>query len=293
MNMSYYNNKEHTILSKFINNKQYIEPREVKDFQDYTTTETFKTLCFKRIQDIVKNRGKKKITLLWSGGLDSTLLFYLLVSTNVEFDVVMTEMSEVEHYKLYHAMDSYEHITKIVLTSEEFMIHVSKYDKEKDLVITGDNGDQTFMSNLPMRYFKDVMHLPYRIVIPKEIYESVSEHTDKVLYNKVNATVANWCWALDFVYRWDVVNSLLSYELGFTLDDTPLVSFFHTDDFANYSVSNQVNNSKYDMFTDKKDMRKLIVKLSYSEKQYVENKTKVGSQKMFYFPKDYIRDYYN
>jgi len=290
--MDYYNNKVPTILSKFINNKQYIEAREVKNFHSYATTKSFKDICFKRIQSIVKNKGDRKITLLWSGGLDSTLLFYLLLSTNVEFDMVMTEMSEVEHFDLYHDIDNYTHITKIVLTSEEFMSHVSKYDKEKDLVITGDNGDQTFMSNLPMKYFKDVMHLPYRIVIPKDVYESVSEHTDKVIYNKVNATVANWCWALDFVYRWDVVNSLLSYELGFTLDNTPLVSFFHTDDFANYSVTNQVKNSKYDMYSDKCDMRKLIIRLCPKDENYVKNKTKVGSQKMFYFPKDYKRDYY-
>ena len=47
---------------------------------------------------------------------------------------------------------------------------------------------------------------------PIEVIKYTENKVNKILQNNITATMANWCWAVDFIYRWDFIKDLFREE---------------------------------------------------------------------------------
>lgn len=266
-------------------NNQLNHEREVLDYYKYQTTLTFEEIVNNRAKQLKEKYKDKQIILLLSGGLDSTMIYYALVNNCVRFKILMTDMTQVENYNLYNEIIT-SVIPHTVYDSHEFLEVLKKYDDSESVFITGDLGDQIFLSNLTYNHFYENRHIPYRMIIPIEVIKYTEHKVNKILENNINASLANWLWAIDFIYRWDFIVHLFKDEIEKNVE-----SFFDDIEFEKYSVTNQVKNSRYDKFTHKMDIRDYIVK-SGGDKDWVNYKTKIGSQRMFFRPEVFKQDYY-
>lgn len=276
------NKLPHTPLTEYLNgNKQFNFEREVKDFNLYHTTDSFETVVDITVKNVFDKY--KNIILLWSGGLDSTLMYYAFKKYNNNFTVWFTEDSMIENYETYCEIIKDSTIPYRMFNVEDFKKAI-KEDFESNF-ITGELGDQIFFSNQTYKHFYDVKDIPYRLVVPKEIITFTEEKVNKVLSNNINASMANWLWCIDFIYLWNCLEHLFSSEL-----DRKIISFFNTEDFQKWSVTNQVKNSRFDKFTDKYDLREYIIN-NGGNPEWVKYKTKLGSQRMVLNPENYKKDY--
>lgn len=279
-----------TPLTTYLNrNKQYAVPREtLNSWLDYETNKSFEEIVDERVIEIKNTQSN--VILLWSGGLDSTMLLLKFIKHNVNFKIVMTEMSMVENYNLYQEIinnkfNNFTYTVPYEIINSDSLLYYIKNNTDK-VFITGDLGDQLFLSNLTYKYFYENMDIPYRIIVPQNVIKYTEERVNKILSKPIDATIANWCWAIDFIYKWDMLDTMLSKSTC----NKNIISFFNTLDFQKWSVSNQIENSRFDKFTDKKEIRKIISNLHW-DKDWLKYKTKIGSQRMFFNPELYKLDY--
>ena len=269
----------------FGNNNQLNHERDVLTFDEYHTDLSFEEIVDIRVKKILEEANDKELILLFSGGLDSTMIYYALVNNNVKFKIFMTDMTQVENYNLFNIIVNGD-IPYSIYHSNEFLNILKTYGDKNTIYITGDLGDQIFLSNLTYNHFYENRHIPYRMIIPIEVIKYTEHKVNKILENNINASLANWLWAIDFIYRWDFIVHLFKDEIEKNVE-----SFFDDIEFEKYSVTNQVKNSRYDKFTHKMDIRDYIVK-SGGDKDWVNYKTKIGSQRMFFRPEVFKQDYY-
>lgn len=269
----------------FGSNNQFNHEREVLTFEEYHTDLTFEEIVNNRCLFLKEQYKNKEIILLFSGGLDSTLMYHAFINNGLNFKILMTDMSEVEHYNLFNEIKQ-SNIPYEIYNSEDFLNVLKNYDDSNSVFISGDLGDQIFLSNLTYNHFYEIRHMPYKMVIPKEVIEYTANKVNKILKNNINATLANWCWAVEFIYRWDFIVDLFRDEI-----EKNVVTFFEDIEFEKYSVTNQIKNSHYDRFTNKQDIRDYILKYS-GDLEYVTYKTKIGSQRMFFRPETFKQDYH-
>ena len=272
-------------LTKYFGfNNQLNHEREVLTFDEYHTDLSFEDIVNNRCKKIKEVCNNKKIILLLSGGLDSTMIYYAFKNNNLDFKIFMTDMTEVEHYNLYHEVINSDKEYE-VFDSKDFLSILKNFQDKNTVFISGDLGDQIFLSNLTYNHFYDIRHLPYRMIVPIDVIKYTESKVNKVLKNNINATIANWCWAIDFIYRWNFIVDLFKDEI-----EKDVITFFDDIEFEKYSVTNQIKNSRYNRFTNKQDIRDYILKYS-NDLEYVTYKTKIGSQRMFFRPEEFKKDY--
>lgn len=271
-----------TPLTKYFNNnKQFGFERDIKDFDSYHISDDFETIVNFTVKNVFDKY--KNIVLLWSGGLDSTLMYYAFKKYSNNFSIWFTEDSMIENYDTYCEIIKDQNISYKMFKVEDFKKAV-KEDNNSNF-LSGELGDQIFFSNQTYKHFYDVKDIPYRLVVPKEIIEFTEKKVNKILANNINANMANWLWSIDFIYLWDCLENLFSSEL-----DRKIISFFNTEDFQKWSVTNQIKNSRFDKFTDKHDLREYIIN-NGGNIEWVKYKTKLGSQRMVLNPENYKKDY--
>ena len=269
----------------FGNNNQLNHEREVLTFNEYHTDLSFEEIVNIRVKKILEEANGKELILLFSGGLDSTMIYYALVNNNVKFKIFMTDMSQVENYNLFNNIIN-SNIPHEIYDSHIFLDVLKNHNDDNSVFITGDLGDQVFLSNLTYNHFYDNRHMPYRMIIPIEVIKYTENKVNKILQNNITATMANWCWAVDFIYRWDFIKDLFKDEI-----EKNVITFFEDIEFEKYSVTNQIKNSRYNKFNNKQDIRDYILKYG-KDLEYVTYKTKIGSQRMFFRPEIFKQDYY-
>lgn len=267
-------------LNRFPDYIFYQQPREVIDFKDYHTVDTFENITDKTTIELFD--VYEDITLLWSGGLDSSCVLCSFLKHNKKFRLLTTEYSEIEYYDLFHKLKDNTNIEFITISSKNFLSYIYKLDT---ILITGDLGDQVFMSPLVLGN-EDIRNLPYRMVIPDEIIIKNESYVNKILANNINANVSNYLWSLDFIYKWNMVRDRLKTRIG----KNNVIPFFDNFEFEKYSVTNQVKNSKYENILYKKDMRDYIFNV-INDFEYSYTKEKMGSQKTF-LKKNWKDDFY-
>lgn len=279
-------NLPHNPLTIFFgNNNQLNHERDVLTFDEYHTDLSFEEIVDIRVKKILEEANDKELILLFSGGLDSTMIYYALVNNNVKFKIFMTDMTQVENYNLFNNIVNGD-IPYSIFHSNEFLNILKSYGDSNTVYITGDLGDQVFLSNLTYNHFYENRHIPYRMMVPIEVISYTQNKVNKILKNHITATMANWCWAIDFIYRWDFIKDLFKDEI-----EKNVITFFEDIEFEKYSVTNQIKNSRYDKFTNKQDIRDYILKYG-KDLEYVTYKTKIGSQRMFFRPEIFKQDYY-
>ncbi len=243
-----------------------------------TTDKSLEEICDDQAQRI-KALGKP-VTVLWSGGIDSTLALISLIKADVpDITVSMSGASVLEYPKFYR-----EHIHD-KLNVRRTRPNITESLKYDEVIVTGEFGDQisgsvamfsqTFKSvDLREECWKKVVsgYTGKRFV---ELFEPQTAHAPFPI-----VTTFDFLWWLNFSCKWQ--NVLLRMG-GLTMNPlefaTSVQHFFRHEDFQRWSMD--YDNHKQHKFTGApntyKQHMKDIIGAFTKDDDYRVNKLKVGS----------------
>ena len=259
---------------------------------------------------VVKEIAKtKNIYLMFSGGIDSTLVFYALLREKIPFTVVYDENSVAEYPDLANKIINGDFINVKNLAKP----NVRELAKDRDnYFVTGEIGDQVMGSMVTMDFdyrqrnmlLKDAIacdlfnrckvsfigrreqtNAVFQPILLKEqnatkiivelVYDTM---VDLLGTTRENTTVAEFLWYLNFIHKYLTViyrlHRLNMFGYG-KLKNT--CHFFDTEMFQQYAMSHYKENCAYVKETDYKRPFKEWIYRQNGDKQYLENKLKVPS----------------
>ena len=225
----------------------------------------------------------KKINLLWSGGIDSTLVFCALVKAGIKFTVLMDENSHKEYPFLFDKIINKEYNCDYRMFSPKGLSDLLDMVEEGDnIFVTGEIGDQVTGSMINMRYTyeernmmmkevieKDLFCQPYTIETVTHVYDPIPvdgingtqaaiAHCKDTVYeflgsNEDNTTLAEFLWGLNFIFKYTTV-LLRLHRVGLYYDgeDKNTFHFFNTEKFQQWAMANYKENCAYVRDTDYK-----------------------------------------
>ncbi len=224
----------------------------LKDFSE--TEKSFSAICAERAETICQKsfEENRKIQLLWSGGIDSTLALVSIFRELEKRDslhhleVLLSNESIAEYPAFFR--DVIEQKLKYVL----FAPPIYDFLDERKIVVTGEHGDQLFGSDKAhhfintgqaFRPFEEI--LPFVIARKLGSTESVdaiiSYLTPQIERSPVKIkTLFDFLWWMNFSLKWQHVSLRMFYAdetRRFSLDKN-FVHFFSAKDFQAWSISN-------------------------------------------------------
>jgi hypothetical protein len=258
--------------------------------------------------DVVNNRAKqllsadKNIVVMWSGGVDSTLLLSSLVknSNKEQLKRILVLLSKDSILENSHFYETIVLQQLKVEPSENFY----KYIGNKDyLYVTGEGNDQLFASLFVIEAYKNMFgkESPFELIDEEKIVKFISSKTGlsdldslKVhnILSKVCSsapikidTIYKYMWWVTLALKWQSVytRSLLfsNNKIGPDLDlPNNYTTFFHADEFQQWAF-NKIHEVGYFAKTDqgfeyKLECKKYIYDLD-GNSDYLKNKNKQGS----------------
>ena len=217
----------------------------------------FLELSYNRVKDIVSKNTH--VTILWSGGIDSTFILCLFIELGLAYDLKaqnrFTIGLNLESIKENPIM--YEHIIK-----KDFISCVVQADKilnnpdSYGTIVTGEMADN-LVGSLTMKscvdFYNDfsVVHEAWKIRglpwftrnLPTEEKHQVSDLLESIVEKSPVELVTSHdlFWYLNFNMKWQAVNFRIvshcsNQETGNKLINQ-LVHFFNTEDFQHWSLT--------------------------------------------------------
>lgn len=244
------------------------------DIDHQIPSDTSKTVSLEDCITNSVNRIKeldKELRLLWSGGIDSTLVFYSLLRESIPFSVVLNEDSKLEHPILYN---------KIVegVFPDVSVIHTKKVlelsDSPDVCYITGELGDQMCGSSLYERYSKEKRDGSYERFLDARIIRMTKDSVVSVLGDQ-DFTTAEYIWAVSFIFKFGGV----ALRMKIQGRDIPLHHFFNSDTFQIWAIQNYKTNTSFVEWKDYKIPFKTYIYEQDGNEDYFINKTKEPSLK--------------
>ena len=253
----------------------------------------FIEICYHRIRDIVKNSDS--ITLLWSGGIDSTFILCLLIDMGIadqlvkenKFRIGLNADSIKENPRLYSSIIKEKYIN-IVVQSDQVLNNPSKFGT----ILTGEMADN-LVGSLTMKscvdYYNDfsVVHEPWekRGVdwfvrnLSNEESKIVREFLENIVYCSPVEIISSHelFWYLNFNLKWQAVNFRIVSHCQDQKTGNELISrlvhFFNTIDFQEWSMADGHYFTGSSWSEYKMPMKKYIFNVTKDE-DYFKYKTK-------------------
>lgn len=211
-----------------------VERSEIKIPDFFESDITLEKCIENRVMNI--KQQYKNIALLWSGGIDSTLVFYALKKYNVNVTVLYTDVSIVEYPKLSSEIINslHENITNSINIS-----HTKVNLDDYDVVLNGEGADQLIGSDRWLRYSKNQLNDDFhnQIFIDSLCY---FERAVRTVIKKEVISLKEFLWCVNFIFNYCYVIKIAK-ELNHNV--TP---FFDTEDFSIWSMNNFEDNLKHD-----------------------------------------------
>lgn len=251
------------------------------------------------------------IRVMWSGGIDSTAVYYALWTTkptNRELHVVLIQESIDE------APETYQHICfqnphTYLLTYEEMMSE--KFCQWDGLTITGEAGDMLFGCGALLKpYFNNyldpwetLVDWSYEKMFPRQddstghpgfessnkrrdnLFEFIFEHVDTAPFEIV--TMIDLWWWINFSIGWDNTHHRFPIRNCRSIHWQNFVAFFDTEEFQKWAIENNHHNIGGTWKTYKWPAKEFIYKHN-GDLDYLHNKTKEKSLKFIYEGKNGI-----
>lgn len=266
--------------------------------KDLYTNKTFSEICNERMQEIIAYANanpNKQLVVMYSGGIDSTLVMVLLMqlADQALLDrilVILNEASIAENPEFYK-----KYITKFRMASSNSF---EKYLTEDHIVITGEMADNVFGSlTLGMAMDKlgnkDLVHAPYKDYAlqfftlklgTKEEAEKYMDLMDPVMKLNPNGikSLHDYMWWINFTMKWQAVEfRILSHarpdvKLSQEWVNSSLIHFWNTELWQQWSVSNPDKKVAKDWASYKWVAKELIYEFDRNQ-QYYTRKTKIPS----------------
>jgi len=262
------------------------------------TDKTFEEICNQRMQEViayVKSNPSKQFVVMYSGGIDSTLVMVLLMQLGDQelFDrtlVILNEASIAENPEFYK-----KYITRFRMASSNSF---EKYLTEDHIVLTGEMADNVFGSltlGMAMDRLgnKDLVHAPYQdhaLAFFTQKLGSVEEaklmmdRMEPIMKLNPNGikSLHDYMWWINFTMKWQAVEfRILSHarpntKLSQEWVNTSLIHFWNTELWQQWSVSNPDKKVAKDWASYKWVAKELIYEFDRNQ-EYYTRKTKVPS----------------
>lgn len=210
--------------------------------------------------------------LLWSGGIDSTLVFYALIEANIDFTILTNNNANLEYPMLFEQIES-----KVFPNVKELLIMevTNLQPSTESLYITGEIGDQISGSVLFKKYKTDERYGCFRETIDQQIIDMTFNSVVSVT-KKENMSTAEYLWALNFIFKYENVINRIALEVKEGVD---FFHFYDSEDFQCWAINNYENNVIFNKWSEYKMPLKNIIYGYNKDKHYLNNKTKIESLK--------------
>jgi hypothetical protein len=240
---------------------------------------TFQECIDMQIEKIKAHPIKDKV-LLWSGGIDSTLVFYALVAAGIEFSIGMS-VSSVKEYPML-AEQIQDDVTAApedkrfpTLLGYEFIKEMPEKFLDNKLVITGEIGDQLIGSILMLNYTDQQRCMPYDEVLDVNEY-GLFDDVIKTLVNTDSLTLGEFLWGMNFIFKYQDVLDRIPNKPFFGIGSVAF-NFFDSIPFQVWSMNNYKQNANFSKQTDYKKVYKQYIYDNNNDELYLKYKRKVGS----------------
>lgn len=244
---------------------------------------SFDEITHKRAEFIWRNHSKNnQIHILWSGGIDSTLMAVaLLLNAPKDYKLVI--------YCNLNSMQENQNLYKYFLTQKNIILKNSSIisNEENLKFFTGDLGDQIFGSELiykiaPQFGFES-LSLPYEKIISELFNRRAGIEWGQHLYSRYLPilehapfkieTAFDYIWWWNFTQKWQGVKHR---KECFLPDNIKPVHFFDCDEYQLWSIYNHDKKIGSELNSYKYIAKEFIFKFDKNE-DYLKNKRKLGS----------------
>lgn len=272
-----------------------IEFEVIDRLNDFSVSEkSFSEICGERARFICEKSlaENRKIQILWSGGIDSTLALVSIVKElekrkNFESLEILLSKDSIAEYPTFFR-DVIEKKLNYVLFDPPIY---DCLDAEK-IIVTGEHGDQLFGSDKAQHFvITNQAFRPYEEILPiviarklgstKSVDSIISFLSPQIEKSPVKIeTLFDFLWWMNFSLKWQHVSLRMFYEDGnekFSLNEN-FVHFFSAKDFQNWSVSNHGSKIKKTWKSYKYVAKECIFDF-HKDENYLLNKEKEQSLK--------------
>lgn len=252
------------------------------------------TACFNRSKELIASN--KKIYVLWSGGIDSTLVVASLLEAEISKDqiyVVCNVDSQKENYNFFLKI-----LPKVNLFSTERLMQILKYGALDGIVLSAEHGDlcygYDFSSEMLQIFGSEYLKLPasreniIKYFIAKKLNEQSAICWYDIIMESAKSsprpidTTYDFSWWAGFNWRWQY--ALEKFRMRFyRLPES--TTFFMGQDIQNWSIYHQ-QPSLNTLRDFKPEYKKLIYRYSGDE-EYLKNKIKHESTTIYYGSNSY------
>ena len=234
-------------------------------YEPIPTTENFNKTFEECSMEAAKNLWQlgKPIELFWSGGIDSSGALIALLETKSDTDVLNIRYTQdsIDEFPLM-----WERLVKHrndPLSSKEMLTN-DLFENHDIIKITGECGDQCFGSDALHKnlhrhsddwesiftWDKDeIFHFIFMLdgsVPPLEdhTFQKKREALAEVLFEHVDnapieiKTIFDIYWWMNFCFKWQDVDSRMIFTFSTTSEWKSTLSFFNTQDFQRWSITN-------------------------------------------------------
>jgi hypothetical protein len=260
-----------------------------------------RTIVLNRAYEILTKarKNKKKIAILWSGGVDSTcaLAALLLVGAKKEEIIVLCTNDSINEYQRGYMTLKNEY--NLDFNVYEWTNSLKIYDMFGTDVyfVTGWCADQLFGSNVNLIYpklyrhfWKDGLkhiitnHIVNKMGVKleeKEINNAIEEFE---MYSKrLGLPLKYTCealWMMNFCIKWSHVSRDFAMTILSDAQRENIINFYESIDFQEWSISNYKEFHKHNQALDFKNYKRPFKEIIYElfkDKFYLDNKGKVNS----------------
>ncbi len=257
---------------------------------------SFEACANKRMNDIIdnfKHSDLEKLVVMYSGGIDSTLIVCLLVASPYWDDVkdrvllAFNEDSQIENPIFFKEMilPNFGHC---LINSNRFYDIVSN---PKYLCITGECADNLFGSLTLKSYMDSTLnyqdiHNPWETGSLNWLLDKVKDHRDEreqMLYDLVNASPVaidsnhDFLWWLNFTMKWQAVKYRMSMHAPTASQAQAMakdvVNFFDSEEFQRWALYTK-EPKLGDTWSSYKLPAKKLINDIWPNQNYMMHKTK-------------------
>lgn len=232
-----------------------IEFEVIDRLETFSKTEkSFGEICRERARFICEKSSaeNRKIQVLWSGGIDSTLALVSLIrelenrGDLPRLEILLSKES-INEYPTF-----FQDIIEKKLNYILFAPPIYDFLDAKKIIVTGEHGDQLFgsdkaqhfvITNQAFRPFEEILPvvIARKLGSKKSVDSIISFLEPQIEKSPVKLeTLFDFLWWMNFSLKWQHVSLRMFYEDGnekFSLDDN-FLHFFSARDFQNWSVLN-------------------------------------------------------
>ncbi len=264
----------------------------LKDFS--VSEKSFSEICARRAEAICKKsfEENRKIQILWSGGIDSTLA---LVSIFKELEK-RESLNQLEVLLSKESVAEYPTFFRDVIEKKLNYIFfdppIYDYLDEKKIIVTGEHGDQIFgsdkaqhfiMTNQAFRPFEEILPtvIARKLGSNNQVDAIISYLMPQIEKSSVKIeTLFDFLWWMNFSLKWQHVSLRMFYAdetKRFSLDKN-FIHFFSAKNFQNWSISNHKFKIKQTWKSYKYIAKECIYDF-HKDENYLLNKEKEQSLK--------------